>query len=171
MKTLIFLGLMATVLFACKTQKEATKNGGEITSADTAYKDFQNIAENDSLFATIERSWCFGKCPVYKVEVYNDGTVLYHGKANVENEGDFIGQVSATEMKSLLSIVKRIGYNGFKEQYDNNISDIPSCTTSIVIDGKRYTVQRRGPGPDGLTAFEKSFDEMIAKTPLESQNR
>lgn len=149
-------------LFACKTQKEVVSNGDVDKSSDE-YAAFVNISQDDSLFATIDRGWCFGTCPVYKVEIFNDGTVLYHGKSNVEKEGDFIGQISSKKMKTLLDIAKRIKYSGFEAQYDNNISDIPTCTTSIVIDGKRTKVQRRGPGPEGLTAFEKTLDESIAE--------
>jgi hypothetical protein len=52
-----------------------------------------------------------------------------------------------------------------KAVYDNpGISDLPSTTTSIVINGDHKEVRRRYGYPTELLAFEKLFDKIIAST-------
>ena len=36
---------------------------------------------------TLERTACFGVCPVYKLTIYGDGRVLYDGIRFVRTEG------------------------------------------------------------------------------------
>ena len=44
---------------------------------------FPEIHDWNTLRITLSRSGCYGRCPVYKVEIHGDGTVLYDGKVNV----------------------------------------------------------------------------------------
>ena len=42
----------------------------------------------------LERWGCFGTCPVYKLSISGDGSVVYQGKAYVSSRGVHKGRVS-----------------------------------------------------------------------------
>ena len=78
MKYLILFS--ALLFFSCKTKKEQIEDVIEETV-------FVAGNEQDSLFVTLERTPCFGKCPVYTVSIYNKGFVRFIGKKDVEPLG------------------------------------------------------------------------------------
>ena len=53
------------------------------------------------VLASLERTACFGFCPVYTVTVHADGSVDYHGERFVVTQGDQSGQLTAEQMTAL----------------------------------------------------------------------
>ena len=48
----------------------------------------------------LERTMCFGECPVYKVEILSDGTVHYDGDMFVEKTGKHSWQIDASTIEN-----------------------------------------------------------------------
>lgn len=165
MKSLVLIiTLLASLSMACSTTKKGM-------SETDAYTEFQNDSKDDSLFASIERGYCFGTCPVYKLQIYTDGTAVYEGIKNIEMSGVYIAQLTPEQMNRLIASAKSIGYMEFENEYDDpNVTDKPTTTTSIVIDGKRKQVKRRHGFPREIIGFEKTFDEIVAEVEWKRMN-
>lgn len=157
---------LALVQTAC-----ASKKNSQNTSVDTAEFVSQNkVAKSDSLLATLERGFCFGTCPVYKVEIYQSGHAVYVGKANVKMIGTFTAQLSKDQLNSLISTAKEINYMGLEDVYDNKgVTDLPTTTSSIVINKKRKVVKRRIDYPEYMLAFEEKIDEIVQNAQWKQQ--
>lgn len=156
MKSLGFSLLLTTLFFgqvACSSKKSAMSDTVKQTATTS------KVDKSDSLFATLERGFCFGTCPVYKIEIYQSGYVVYTGKANTERAGIYTSHFSKEQLNSLTNIAKEINYMGLNDVYDSPITDLPSHTTSIVIDGKRKVVKRRHNYPESILQFEQKIDE------------
>lgn len=133
-------------------------------SKSDEYSVFQNDSKDDSLFASIERGFCFGTCPVYKLYIYTNGNAVYEGIKNIEMEGVFAAQLTPEQMNRLIASAKSIGYMEFENEYDDpNVTDKPTTTTSIVIDRTRKEVKRRHRFPKEIVGFEKTFDEIVTE--------
>jgi len=158
MKSLVLIFTFITILsVACSTTKKGM-------SETDAYTEFQNDLKDDTLFASIERGFCFGTCPVYKLYIYTNGNAIYEGIKNVNMNGVFAAQLSPEQMNRLITSAKSIGYMEFENEYDDpNVTDKPTTTTSIVIDGKRKQVKRRHRFPSEIIGFEKTFDEIVTE--------
>jgi len=153
--SVISLLVVAITAMACA----AKKNSG--TMIEKEYAAFKPVEKNDSVFASIHRSFCFGTCPVYTLTINNNGDALYEGTRNVEMMGSYSGKFSAAQMNALIESAKSINYMSMDNTYDDpNITDIPSTTTSIVIDGKRKEVMRRKGFPQEIKTFESTFDDL-----------
>ena len=50
---------------------------------------------------TLQRTACFGACPVYTVSIYADGTVAYNGERFVEVEGTQTGSIDPASGRSV----------------------------------------------------------------------
>lgn len=184
-KTLI---LSAIVLAACKNQKKAveattkdqkveqraqeaieedaptqTPSGELIPEAET--KAQINRAKNklsDSLVARIQRTACFGRCPIYTASIYQSGLVLYQGEKWVEKEGMFQAKMTELEIKSLLEKAKSVGFFEMNEAYDSPyVTDLPSTIITLRNDDIIKIVANRYEGPEALRTFEMFFDELL----------
>lgn len=166
MKVLFFLITFAVLTFSCSNSKKVLEK-----ESSNEYSAFKPAEKGDSLFASIHRSYCFGTCPVYTFNINNDGTASYEGTRNVKKLGTYSSKVTPAQMNTLIEVAKSIGYMAFKDKYDNeSITDLPSTTTSIVIDGKRKEVMRRYDYPKEIKTLEEAFDALIESLDWKLEN-
>lgn len=161
MKYIIFsIVFLVVSAFGCATNRNAMNAGSE-----EAYEQFKAVSDVDSVFATLEKTACFGKCPTFKFTIYNSGFAIYEGNQNVDRIGKFEAQISVAQMKQLIAVADSIGYMSFEKNYDNpSVTDLPSTSTSIVINGKRNAVRRRVDYPKSILSFEKALQAIIDET-------
>lgn len=122
----------------------------------------QKVEKADSLFAYMRRGACFGTCPVYEIHIYKSGFAVYNGINHTKMVGEHTAMLSKEDLKKLQDYAIEIGYDKFADKYDNTqITDLPSVTTSLVLDGKRKQVYRRYGYPSALKNFESKIDDLI----------
>lgn len=119
------------------------------------------------ILVTIERESCFGSCPVYSARIYSDGTVIYVGKENVKVKGERRHKISEDKVTELIKAFERIKYFSLKDKYeaDENgmsVTDQPTTTTSISLDGKQKKVVNYYCAPKELEEFENFIDKIAS---------
>jgi hypothetical protein len=115
---------------------------------------------------TLERTACYGSCPIYKVTLRRDGTISYKGEEFVELKGAYEGKVYGFER--LAQLILSNGYFSLKNNYTINATDLPSTITTVVSGGKRKTVTNYGDtGPIELWGIEMAIDGMWKGAKLE----
>ena len=121
-----------------------------------------DVLQDDSLFASITKGYCYGTCPVYKLKIYNSGHVSLEGIKNIDQIGFFSARINQEKMDTFSDMAKQINYMNLSDEYDNRyVSDLPETNTSIVIDGKRKTVRKRYDYPRSILDFEKLFIKLL----------
>lgn len=164
MKKIILYIIPLILLTACNSKKgtiSTVEAVEEVLPVEEDYQ-FENVTLNDSLFASIEKSPCFGQCPVYTMKIYNNGVVKYSGKNFVTRTGNYVMEISRDQMLAFINKANSIKYMEMDDTYDNpRVTDVPSATTSIVIDRKRKQVKRRFGYPKELIEYEKLFDDLL----------
>lgn len=63
-------------------------------------------------------------------------------------------------MQELVNEFYRAGFFSLADRYEQQVTDLPSQTTSIAIDGKTKTVYRYGFEPQRLAELEDKIDEV-----------
>jgi len=114
---------------------------------------------------TIERTGCFGTCPVYSAQIHADGTVVYVGKDNVKEIGERRFKISQERIQELIKEFQRINYFSLKDRYETDekgmsVTDQPTTTTSICLDGKKKSVVNYYYAPRELDALEDKIDSL-----------
>jgi hypothetical protein len=109
---------------------------------------------------TIERTACYGMCPVYSLEITGGGTVTYQGRQFVRVIGKAAAKISPESVRQLVAEFERIHYFDLQNLYTARITDLPTTTTSIRI-GERFkkVVDHYG-APDELEKLEDRIDEV-----------
>jgi hypothetical protein len=120
---------------------------------------------------TLERTSCFGKCPVYRISVSPAGTVTYEGKAHVRHVGVATAQISAAQVDALLSELDSAGYFSFASRYTSTepacgryATDSPSAITSVQLHGRIKRIEHDygcGAAPGALVVLEHRIDEVL----------
>jgi hypothetical protein len=158
MKTISTLLILVTVIFA------AAHNTTAIV--------FQPQAKpktGDSI--RLERTACFGTCPIYAVTITAEGTVSFQGQRFTRLQSG-TGKISRRAFRKLVREFERIKYFSLPDDFTPGtkncpqmITDMPSANTSIQLNGKSKTVSHYyGCGNSGvlakLTALENKIDQV-----------
>jgi len=114
----------------------------------------------------LERTMCFGECPVYKVEILSNGTVYYNGEMFVEKTGKHSWLIDASTIEKLNQAIKYYKYFNIKKVKPTfEATDNPYCILTVTLqDGiTRKTNNYHGDNsfPEELNKLEDKIDELI----------
>ena len=123
---------------------------------------------------TLERTACFGSCPVYRVSIFPSGQVTYEGKAHVRRTGSANGKIEKRQLDALLEEIDRSGYFSFAPRYTSGepacgryATDAPSVITSVTLNGRTHRVEHDygcGSVPGALVVLEQRIDQAVGTT-------
>jgi len=120
---------------------------------------------SDAPVITLGRSACFGKCPVYNVVIFEDGTVVYTGSANVKQIGVTVFKTDASAVEGIVQKAKALGYFNWKDSYEEKVmTDQSTVTTSVRSEDQTKQIARYNGDPNapvGLLWIEESIDQLV----------
>jgi hypothetical protein len=154
MRIVIILGLIALACGVACTRVTSPANG-----------DCPPSGGREPL-ATLERTRCFGTCPVYRVTILRDGTVEYVGGQYVKVQGRATGHISAEQLAQLCRLFQQSGYLQFRDSYERvDVTDQPSAYTSYSPAPGRTRSVRHYLGdrsaPRALIDVEEGIDRIV----------
>jgi hypothetical protein len=124
---------------------------------------------------TLQRHSCELRCPVYKVVLFADGTVIYDGQYIVRRQGLILDHVEPEMLRKLIDAAKALNYFSLNSEYgfhettscDSIKLSMPIVSTSVTTAGESKGIIHHhrcvGAIPAQLTAFEDEIDK-IANT-------
>ena len=120
---------------------------------------------------SVQRTACFGACPVYTISAWPSGKVTYEGKANVRQIGAASAQIPDKEIAALLRELEDAGYFTFADRYAFSeptcrrySTDSPSVISSATFRGRTKRIEHDYGclgAPGALTLLEKRIDEVL----------
>jgi uncharacterized protein DUF6438/ankyrin repeat protein len=137
-------------------------------------------AQTTTPVITLERTSCFGECPVYRVEISSDGEVRYIGSRFVRVTGPVSTRIPREAVAALVDEFARIGYRQFDDRYEfirhpdgsrSMVTDLPTTITSLRIGSQEKRVVDYVGAPPALKELEARIDRVagtrrwIAVTP------
>jgi len=111
------------------------------------------------LIISLQRTACFGTCPIYKIEIFSDGSGIYTGTRFVENIGITKFSLSEPQLNLILTQAETIGFTNMEKEYSEPISDLP--TTFIQIKDKK--IRDYTGAPKTLKNLENLIDQLYQK--------
>ncbi len=150
MNKFLLLVLPVLVLFSCDT----TKKAGQETMQSITETTEKAIPVN----ITFKRGPCFGKCPVFTLQVDENGAASLLGAKYARLEGEHTKQVTADELAELQKLVADSKFMTLEDRYDSGILDAPSTTLMVKSAKGEKTVVLRGTMPDALKSLVEKMD-------------
>lgn len=110
----------------------------------------------------LERTACYGRCPIYRVEIRGDGLVTYTGERFVAVTGVRTRRIPPAAVARLVDQFRAANFYALKDSYRAGITDMPSAITTLRIGrhSKRvvdYAGQMAGM-PPAVSDLEQAID-------------
>ncbi|MEY2498388.1 MAG: hypothetical protein QOD12_1944 [Verrucomicrobiota bacterium] len=118
------------------------------------------LAEAQPNKISLERTACFGTCPVYTLTVYSDGRVEYEGKDHVKEKGSRSLKIDGKLFQRLMKKVDEIAFFKLEDRYEGRVTDLPTRITTVTKGDVTKTVRNYYGGPKGLHDLEQLIDEV-----------
>jgi hypothetical protein len=113
---------------------------------------------------TLERASCRGQCAEYKLSFFEDGQVVYDGKANVSKAGRWYARVTRQTVEELVGAFRRIGYDSLQTKYPPGLTESPVAITTLR-EGTRIKSVEHEQGspfpPSSLGVLEDRIDNAV----------
>jgi hypothetical protein len=139
-------------------------------AAPPAQPESSTTVEADAPVIQLERTPCFGRCPVYRVAISASGRVSFLGKNFVVHKGEATGQTAKSTLDSLLAEIERQGYFDFADSYVAGAAacgpyatDAPSAITEVTHAGRHKRIEHDygcSQAPPVLGELERKIDEV-----------
>ena len=100
---------------------------------------------------------CFGKCPVYTLDIKPDGLAHFEGKRFATKQGKYTKKVADTEVAELVALFDAANWFKLENNYDSKITDIPSYFIKYRNGDMIKKISFRGENPEGVDAIMAFF--------------
>lgn len=116
----------------------------------------------------LERTSCFGECPVYSVTIDGRGNVVYDGTRFVRVEGRQTARILISRVAAILETVDHIGFFDLRDQYrvirnpdgtETTVTDLPTTFVTITREGRSKRVEDYIGAPEELKQLERQIDD------------
>lgn len=128
----------------------------------------------NDVMITLRRTACFGDCPVYSLEIYGNGFVVFRqvtdpgliydshvfGLDVSSRARPHVYQVPVDEVQGLLMHIDAIDYFSLNNSYIARATDLPATITSVTVNGTTKGVYNYVAGPQELYELEYKIDDV-----------
>jgi Domain of unknown function (DUF6438) len=168
MKYFIVVIHIVVLLFACTGAKKA-KQGKPTPISTQTTNEIPNSPDIDTVGAVIlmvdlQKTGCRGKCPVFKIEVFSNGKVLYTGDKYADMKGKYESQLDNFTYKMLFDRAKRINFFQLPTQFPENselIKELPNTMTFVKLGNLEKRVMNNHDAPIELHEYELFLQSLV----------
>ncbi len=143
--------LFLSILLSCNPPKKATDSTVN-TSVPTML--------NAERLITLEKGACYGRCPIYKIHINNDGSMELEGKRFIDFIGPHTGNLPKAELDALKANIKSLAWDSYPEDYPTQISDLPSSKLTHYNSKKNYNTRWSHGAPEELETLAGKIHEI-----------
>lgn len=116
--------------------------------------------EIEKIVFTLKKTTCRGRCPVYKMDIFSSGKVLFEGKKYVEKTGKFEKKILKKEVEILEKKFLNANFFDFKDEYTSGKTDLPNTYISFNYKEKSKRIRDYDNAPKELKNLEKLLEEI-----------
>lgn len=140
-KVIYIVSLILTVFLFnnCKSTKESTNQNTESATIVISYYQTPGFSP---------------AAPEYTIEVYNNKQMFLIAKKGLDVEGRYMRTLSKEEYNQLITSFDNSSFFEFKDEYTNNITDLPTRFISYTKEGKTKKVKDYYGAPESLKELE-----------------
>ena len=109
---------------------------------------------------TLERTACYGRCPVYEVTVDDTGRVTYNGHQYVRVSGRRTAMIDRAAVAKLVADIERAGFFELKNSYEAMVTDNPTVFVTVEIGDRKKRVRDYVAGPRVLRELQREIDRV-----------
>ncbi len=161
---LLSCSLLAMLLSACGGGKAAAGTDASPAPKVQPAPPPAEPAEAPYDFLVLEKTPCFGKCPVYKAVIRSDGFATWDGRMNVSRTGRYEGRVDAATIREIRRQAHEIRFLDLAHKYpvDQVVTDLPETVLTIQFGDMVKVVRNQYGAPATLKSFQSYVEGLLA---------
>ena len=110
---------------------------------------------------TLERTACYGTCPIYTISISGDGSVTYRGEQFVKTIGVQKYNISSGDVEDLVALIYQKSFFSLRDRYEIGATDMPTVIITVRVGDQIKSVENYGrAGPAQLHEIEQKIDEL-----------
>jgi hypothetical protein len=110
---------------------------------------------------TLQRGVCYGFCPDYTVTISGEGQVTYTGRRFVNVVGEQRATIAAADVQRLLRRFDAANFDGLRDSYRAQVTDLPTFTVTLERNGRRKVVVDYGGTSAGMPQAVRDLQDEI----------
>lgn len=110
------------------------------------------------LLVEIQKTSCMGPCPVYKLQVFDNGIVNFVGESDVEMIGEYVATLTKEQLEELTTKFTEIDFFELQDKYVKRTSDFPTTYLTYVDGDRTKKIMDYYGAPDELKELENFID-------------
>src|SRR5437868_5071788 len=119
------------------------------------------MAPQPSDFVELQRTSCFGSCPVYTVQIHADGHVNWRGKRSVRVVGEDTATIKPLDARALIEKFRTAGFWNLCSSYSAMVTDVPTVITTVrLADQEKRVSNYFSMAPSWLQPLEYEIDSV-----------
>ena len=112
----------------------------------------------------LERTSCYGECPVYKLEISNSGKLFLSGIKNVKFTGNYCSKIDLRDLDMLKEEFKKQNFQLLQDTYLSRTKDLPTTIICFTYEGRQKRVVDYDDAPAALKRLEKMLETIVDTT-------
>ena len=116
---------------------------------------------DDQLLIRMEKTPCYGACPVYTLTIDQKGNGLFEGVENTEHVGQYPFRLSKKQLQQLKASFIEAGFFKMEDKYDAFVSDLPTVFLTYHSKGKKKKIMDYYGAPQELKDLEKQIEALV----------
>jgi hypothetical protein len=133
---------------------------GACTASSAASAAPPTSARGPALVALLERGPCYGACPSYKVEAFDDGSLIFSGGRFVSQPGVFKASLSLAQLAELKALFQKYAFASIKSSERVQTTDLQWLTVSDGTKTVRHSTGDEA-APPNLVTLEAELDRVL----------
>jgi hypothetical protein len=110
---------------------------------------------------SMQKTACYGACPVYSVEIFDDMKITYLGGENVPVEGEQTGEISRQQLDELIEAFTDSNFFDYESDYMGHVTDLPTTYIQFTYEGRSKKVRDYYGAPQSLKDLENKVEELV----------
>ncbi len=110
------------------------------------------------LVASLEKTPCYGRCPVLKVQFYANGDLSYEGIQNTERQGIYLAKIAPDSIRQIIRYATGIPFFQLADAYPVDempiIADLPNTLLYFTDGEQEKTITVNHDAPKSLIQWE-----------------
>jgi hypothetical protein len=144
----------------------------QLTGCKNTRIDAQNPDNNGKMLLSMDRTGCYGKCPIYQIRIYENGFLYYNAVKFVDTTGKFFAVLTKKQLSELITAADEAHLFEMKDEYPDNKrppADLPSHIVAYHRKGQDKKIIDRGiDSPKPLVLLESRLDGLLKTVKLQN---
>jgi len=118
---------------------------------------------NNIVSVSLRHTACYGRCPVYTIEVNKDGIATYTATLFNQDTGVFIKNLGIKKVMEIINRFNIYRIDTCKDKYESRHTDLPGTILAIKYHDSTKTIMDANAGPPILAELRTMMDGLITK--------